>query len=274
MSDSETWHRTVATVQHLLKRSTLTEARDVLNEAVACAQAGKIKGAIGKARSAESTRQLLAQLDTLALSHRAVQTSGIGPCVQGLVSYPDVKLGSLASTLLKTWEEQAPPEVPITKTQSEERSEKHSKRMREFKEEAAQDKRRKSIKSVEVRLSPGIRPRSTPHLARGVTDPRVHREQPRSKPPVDKKPGAKIPTIAVQLAKVFGDSDEDLKLATTLEASAAAKHQSGSLDYKDLLQVVYRSLKRNDKLRGAVRSGVIDPAVLVNMPKNEIANYK
>lgn len=108
MNDPVLWGRVVDVVTDVLKVSSPDVTTQTFMEAVSCAQACKIKAVLTKTQSSDSKCTLLSQLDSLALSHRAVQTSGIAQSVRSLMTYPDARLQALASTMISTWEQLKP----------------------------------------------------------------------------------------------------------------------------------------------------------------------
>lgn len=77
----------------------------------------------------------------LSLTARILTTSGIQPVVADLKGYPDPHIAALASSLLSSWTGlvAAPASQTLARTQSEEKLEKVSKRIREMGEEEAKE---------------------------------------------------------------------------------------------------------------------------------------
>lgn len=105
-----------------------------------------------------------------------------------------------------------------------------------------------------------------------------------------KRPVAKTPSIALQLARVLGSTDNELKIATEIvrvhpldfkanpcavrqEREAATRHTAGSSSYKDVLQSAYTHLKKNLKLRDGVKKHRVGPARLLSMSKAQMAGF-
>ena len=89
------WRRMLALTQDTIKSSSALACDQMMQESIACVQASKLAAALSRGATAESSINMMRQLDQLDMTHRILETTELMPQIKTLCTYPDPKLQGL-----------------------------------------------------------------------------------------------------------------------------------------------------------------------------------
>ena len=85
----------LALTQDTIKSSSALACDQMMQESIACVQASKLAAALSRGATAESSINMMRQLDQLDMTHRILETTELMPQIKTLCTYPDPKLQGL-----------------------------------------------------------------------------------------------------------------------------------------------------------------------------------